>query len=134
RVPSIGEIALGLYPLDHYVKGENLSAHADAAAYRLSGREWPVNLHSEPFAELFGIGDRPPHARLRRLQRHLLFDPISLSHCLAHCGHMQPPGCIIVMALRAIRNPTVASSALSRLECAGSHPPAATSRPPVVFR
>src|SRR5437879_5799264 len=87
-MPCEGKNLFGLHFLHHRLPFDVLVARmSNVAMQDLTGYEWAIQLHPEPFAKLNVIRQCTPDPRNGRLE----FD--SLLNTIIHIK--QPPGCII---------------------------------------
>src|SRR5262245_5022628 len=104
RVPSPGEVAFGVNPLDEYVHRQVfVTGMRDLAPDVCAFDERSLQLDAEPAAELVGVGEGAPHPRPRGAQHNLFLDSIGRRR-----DHMQPPGCLTIRARESLCNLNVA--------------------------
>src|SRR5207244_4432940 len=78
RVAQGGEHRRGIDSLDLQPQGQVVVVrYRQPAPDGPAGGERAFELHAEPGAELFRIGDRAPHARAWRAEHDALLDPVS---------------------------------------------------------
>src|SRR5947209_9888324 len=81
RVPTEREELLGVHPLDGDGEPQVLVAGVgDIPCHVLADGEVRFQLDPEPGAELFGVGERAPDARLRCAEQDVLFDAVCVGH------------------------------------------------------
>src|ERR1700682_2014273 len=87
-MPAVRHAALGLHPLEGDLDGDvPMAGQRDLAMGTRAWCEGTFKLHTEPGAELFGVGKRAPNTRAGCAQHDLFLDAV--------CGVMQLHGCIL---------------------------------------